>query len=91
VNEPQTITLKRAVVHIPDVKYFGFVGDPHDGIGYIDLSGFASETGREVRYAIKALQHGAELLSMKDGETFKTDGDGNFVHDPTKLKVRIVD
>ena len=89
VNEPQTITLKRAVVHIPDVKYFGFVGDPHDGIGYIDLSGFASETGREVRYAIKALQHGAELLSMKDGDTFKTDGDGNFVHDPTKLKVRI--
>lgn len=91
VNEPQTITLKRAVVHIPDVKYFGFVGDPHDGIGYIDLSGFATETGREVRYAIKALQHGAELLSMKDGETFKTDGDGNFVHDPTKLKVRIAE
>jgi hypothetical protein len=39
MSEPQTITLKRAVVHIPDVKYFGFVGDPTDGIGYIDLTG----------------------------------------------------
>jgi len=23
VNEPQTITIERSVVHIPDVKYFG--------------------------------------------------------------------
>ena len=90
VNEPQTITLKRAVVHIPDVKYFGFVGDPRDGIGYIDLSGFANDAGREVRFAIKALQHGAELLAMRDGE-IKTDNDGAFIHDPTKLKVSIGD
>ena len=89
VNEPQTITLKRAVVHIPDVKYFGYVGDPRDGIGYIDLSGFANDAGREVRFAIKALQHGSELMAMKDGESPNYE-DGIFVHDPTKLKVSIV-
>lgn len=89
VGEPQTITLNRAVVHIPDVKYFGFVGAPTDGIGYIDLSGFANDAGREVRFAIKALQHGSELLAMRDGETPTTDEGGLFVHDPTKLKVSI--
>lgn len=89
VNEPQTITLKRSVVHIPDVKYFGYVGDPRDGIGYIDLSGFANDAGREVRFAIKALQHGSELLAMKDGDGPKMNEDGKLVHDPTKLKVSI--
>lgn len=87
VNEPQTITLKRSVVRIPDVKYFGYVGDPRDGIGYIDLSGFANDAGREVRFAIKALQHGSELMAMKDGDAPKPNEDGLFVHDPTKLKV----
>ena len=87
VNEPQTLTLKRSVVRIPDVKYFGYVGDPRDGIGYIDLSGFANDAGREVRFAIKALQHGSELMAMKDGDGPKQNEDGLFVHDPTKLKV----
>mmetsp|Transcript_24048 Transcript_24048/g.40943 ORF Transcript_24048/g.40943 Transcript_24048/m.40943 type:complete len:865 (-) Transcript_24048:292-2886(-) len=91
VNEPQTITLKRAVVHIPDVKYFGYVGDPRDGIGYIDLSGFANDAGREVRFAIKALQHGSELMAMKDGDAPKPNEDGLFVHDPTKLKGLVLD
>jgi C-terminal processing protease CtpA/Prc len=47
-KEPQTISMERAVVHIPDVKYYGFIGDPKDGIGYIDLSGFANDAGRYV-------------------------------------------
>ena len=89
VNEPQTITLKRSVVQIPDVKYFGFIGEPSDGVGYIDLTGFANNAGREVRYAVKALQHGAELMAMRDGESPKFDDDGKFVHDPTKLKVSV--
>ena len=74
---------------MPDVKYFGYVGDPRDGIGYIDLSGFANDAGREVRFAIKALQHGSELMAMKDGDAPKPNEDGLFVHDPTKLKVSI--
>ena len=85
VNEPQTITLERNVVRIPDVKYFGFIGDPSDGIGYIDLSGFANDAGREVRYAIRALQHGAtELAAVKDAPR---DESGMLAADPTSLKV----
>jgi hypothetical protein len=65
----------------------GFVGDPTDGIGYIDLSGFANDAGREVRYAIKALQHGAtEIASNTD--TVR-DESGMVATDPTMLKVRI--
>lgn len=44
-----------------------------------------------MRFAIKALQHGAELLAMRDGETPTIDKDGLFVHDPTKLKVSMSD
>lgn len=88
-NEPQTITLQRSVVRIPDVKYFGFVGDPNDGIGYIDLSGFANDAGREVRYAIKALQHGATEIAAGDDAT--RDGVGMVATDPTKLKGLVLD
>lgn len=90
-NEPQSITLKRAAVRIPDVKYFGFVGDPKDGIGYIDLSGFAIDAGREVRFAIRALQHGAEMLAKNDGGA---DDRGPFNladADPTKLNALVLD
>eukprot|EP00804_Cyclotella_cryptica_P004063 CCRYP_015452-RA/>CCRYP_015452-RA protein AED:0.36 eAED:0.36 QI:0/0.5/0.4/1/0.5/0.4/5/242/725 len=67
-NEPQTISMERAVVHIPDVKYYGYIGDPKDGIGYIDLSGFANDAGREVRYAIRVLQHGAEMIARSNDD-----------------------
>ena len=85
VNEPQTIELQRSVVRIPDVKYFGFVGDPRDGIGYIDLSGFANDAGREVRFAIKALQHGASEIAAANGAA--RDDSGVVATDPTSLKV----
>ncbi|KAL7544076.1 hypothetical protein ACHAXR_013507 [Thalassiosira sp. AJA248-18] len=87
VNEPQTIELERSVVRIPDVKYFGFIGDPSDGIGYVDLSGFANDAGREVRYAIRALQHGAEMAA---GNT-NNDGSAMAITDPTKLKGLVLD
>lgn len=85
VNEPQTIELQRSVVRIPDVKYFGFVGDPRDGIGYIDLSGFANDAGQEVRFAIKALQHGASEIAAANGAA--RDDSGMVATDPTSLKV----
>lgn len=88
-NEPQTITLQRSVVRIPDVKYFGFIGEPSDGIGYIDLSGFANDAGREVRYAIKALQHGATQLAAGD-DTIR-DASGMVATDATKLKGLVLD
>ena len=89
MNKPQTITLQRSVVRIPDVKYFGFIGEPSDGIGYIDLSGFANDAGREVRYAIKALQHGATQLAAGD-DTIR-DASGMVATDATKLKGLVLD
>ena len=88
-NEPQTITMQRSVVHIPDVKYYGFIGDPKDAIGYIDLSGFANDAGREVRYAIRVLQHGADMIARANGGEIR-DEEGTITADSidtTKLKV----
>mmetsp|Transcript_17153 Transcript_17153/g.37234 ORF Transcript_17153/g.37234 Transcript_17153/m.37234 type:complete len:629 (+) Transcript_17153:348-2234(+) len=86
-NEPQTIELKRSVVRIPDVKYFGFIGDPTDGIGYVDLSGFANDAGMQVRFAIRALQHGAEMMAGGDSSASA----GMASADPSKLKGLVLD
>lgn len=93
-REPQTITIKRSIVSIPDVKYFGFYGDPKDRIGYIDLSGFANDAGREVRFAIRALQHGAEMIAREEENGPQGEGGELFNladADPTKLKGLILD
>ena len=66
VSGVQTITMPRSVVRVRDVKLATLMGKPSDGIGYIQLSGFASETGREMRNAIHFLQRAAEDAS--DGE-----------------------
>ena len=63
VSGVQTITMPRQVVRIRDVKLATLVGNPKDGIGYIQLSGFASDAGREVRQALMALQRAAEDAS----------------------------
>lgn len=63
VQGVQTITMPRQVVRIDDVKLATLVGNPADGIGYIQLTGFASDAGREVRQAILALQRAAEDAS----------------------------
>ena len=49
-----------AVVKIREVKLATLLGDPEDGIGYIQLSGFAFEAGREMRNAIQYQQRSAE-------------------------------
>jgi C-terminal processing protease CtpA/Prc len=91
-NEPQTISMQRAVVHIPDVKYYGYIGDPKDGIGYIDLSGFANDAGREVRYAIRVLQHGADMIARSNDRGVDQSAEPSKISvdsiDTTKLKVR---
>jgi len=63
VQGVQTITMPRSVVRVRDVKLATMLGSPKDGIGYIQLSGFASETGREMRAAIRYLQRVAEDAS----------------------------
>jgi C-terminal peptidase prc len=62
----QTITMPRTVVQIRDVKLATLVGKPEDGIGYIQLTGFASNTGAEMRRAILFLQQVAEIASNGD-------------------------
>lgn len=62
----QAVTMPRTVVQIRDVKLATLMGKPEDGIGYIQVTGFASNTGQEVRQAIVALQRAAEVAS--DGE-----------------------
>jgi carboxyl-terminal processing protease len=59
----QTVTMPRQLVRIDDVKLATLVGKPSDGIGYIQLTGFASDAGREVRQAILALQRASEDAS----------------------------
>ncbi|KAL7519086.1 hypothetical protein ACHAWX_003884 [Stephanocyclus meneghinianus] len=94
-NEPQTISMQRAVVHIPDVKYYGYIGDPKDGIGYIDLSGFANDAGREVRYAIRVLQHGADMIARSNDREVGQSEEPSRISvdsiDTTKLKGLILD
>ena len=63
VSGIQTITMPRSVVSVRDVKLATLLGDPKDGIGYIQLSGFASDTGREMRNAIRFLQQVSEDAS----------------------------
>ena len=63
VSGVQTVTIPRTIVRINDVKLATLVGDPQDGIGYIQLSGFASDAGREVRAALLRLQQQSEEAS----------------------------
>jgi carboxyl-terminal processing protease len=60
---PQTLSLPRSIVKIRDVKLTSFVGNPDDAIGYVSLSGFSADAGREVRASILALQKVSESQS----------------------------
>jgi carboxyl-terminal processing protease len=63
VEGVQTVSIPRTVVKIRDVKLATLVGNPTDGIGYIQLTGFAQDAGREMRNAILSLQRQAEDLT----------------------------
>ena len=52
----QSVTIPRTVVRIRDVKLATLI---QPNVGYIQLSGFASETGKEMRQAITYLQQTA--------------------------------
>lgn len=49
-------TLKRNLVNISDVRLATFIGEPKDGIGYINLSGFNSNAARDFRTAMLMLR-----------------------------------
>ena len=63
VEDPQTVTIPRTIVRIRDVKLATLIGKPENGVGYIQLSGFTSNAGLEVRSAILALQQASEEAS----------------------------
>ena len=63
VEDTQTVSIPRTVVKIRDVKLATLLGNPSDGIGYIQLTGFAQDAGREVRNSILRLQRQAEDAS----------------------------
>ena len=53
-NKEVTLTLERADVTIPNVPHSGFVAD---GIGYINLTTFTQDAGRNIGNAYKELKH----------------------------------
>jgi len=58
-----TLDITRALVQMRDVKLTTLLGKEKDGIGYIQLTGFTANSGRDVRNSIFALQKAAEEVS----------------------------
>lgn len=54
IEEPLEYVIERAVIELKNVPYYGVVGD---GIGYIRLSRFSEETGKELKEAILDLKN----------------------------------
>lgn len=53
IQEPSDYEIERAVIEIKNVPYYGVVGD---GIGYVRLSRFSEDTGKELKEAIRDLK-----------------------------------
>ncbi len=53
IQEPLDYEIERAVIEIKNVPYYGVVGD---GIGYVRLSRFSEDTGKELKEAIRDLK-----------------------------------
>lgn len=66
VDGVQTVDVPRQIVKIHDVKAVTLLGNANEGVGYIQLSGFSQDAGREMRAAITALQRKAEIASNSD-------------------------
>ncbi|MDP3025972.1 MAG: S41 family peptidase [candidate division Zixibacteria bacterium] len=54
IEEPLDYEIERAVIAIKNVPYYGVVGD---GIGYVRLSRFSEDTGKELKEAIRELKN----------------------------------
>ncbi len=60
-NKTKKITINRGEINIPNVPYFGLV---NDSIGYIHLSTFTADAGRNVRNALKKLKDSVDLKGV---------------------------
>jgi len=59
----QSVTMPRKVVTIRTVKLATMLGKKEDAVGYVQLTGFAQDSGKEMRQAILYLQQQALLSS----------------------------
>lgn len=59
------IRVKRDVVKMSDIKLASFIGDPKDGIGYINLHGFTANAGNDFRNALVTLRFNSEAGDLK--------------------------
>jgi carboxyl-terminal processing protease len=57
VKERFKVAIQRQQVHMSDVKLATFLGDPHEGIGYISLNGFNADAGRDFKLAMLMLRY----------------------------------
>lgn len=61
---PETHTITREEIKIPDVPYKGFVDEPNK-VGYVKLNAFTQTAGQEVRNAMKELKdQGAQKMIL---------------------------
>lgn len=63
VDGIQTVVIPRKVVTIRTVKLVTMLGKKEDAVGYVQLNGFAQDSGKEMRQAILYLQQQALLTS----------------------------
>lgn len=54
IKEPMEYEIERAVIELKNVPYYGVLGD---GIGYVRLSRFSEDTGKELKDAINDLKN----------------------------------
>mmetsp|Transcript_19059 Transcript_19059/g.18390 ORF Transcript_19059/g.18390 Transcript_19059/m.18390 type:complete len:1062 (-) Transcript_19059:391-3576(-) len=57
----QEVSIKRSLVRMSDIRLATFLGDPKDGLGYINLSGFNSGAGRDFRQAMVMLRYSSPV------------------------------
>lgn len=59
------VKVKRDVVKMSDIKLASYIGDPKDGIGYINLHGFTANAGNDFRNAMVTLRFNSEAGDLK--------------------------
>ncbi len=60
-TKTKEITIERGEINIPNVPYYGLV---NDSIGYIHLSTFTADAGKNVRNALKKLKDSVDLKGV---------------------------
>ncbi|MFI3324088.1 MAG: S41 family peptidase [Rikenellaceae bacterium] len=55
-GEDETLRIVREKIAIPGIPYYGFVGDPADGVGYVQHSDFTVGVAQDMRAAIEEMQ-----------------------------------